>query len=141
MHQLITNNRWIIAAIAVVALLGALTFGAAIAGASGSEDYEVGGNESGQPVTVIERTVIAKEVDPGEDDRGARKVTGQGVVQGGAQGDDQADDRGDDRGEYRDDDRGDDRGDDDYDDDRDDADQGGHWDDDGQDDAGDDLDD
>jgi hypothetical protein len=46
MHQHFSNNKWVIAAIAVVVLLGAFAFGAALAGASGSRDSGGGGDES-----------------------------------------------------------------------------------------------
>ena len=120
MDQLDSNNRWLMAAIAVVALLGAFTIG---------ESANPGGGGSGEPVTVIERTVVEKEDNRDEDDRGAGQRTGQGA----AQGDDQDGDLGDDRGEYRDDVRDDGRDDD--------GGQGDAWDDDDLDDAEDDLDD
>jgi hypothetical protein len=96
MHQHISNNKWVIAAIAVVVLLGALAFGAALAGASGSGPSGSGGDESREPVTVIERTVIEKE-----DDQGVSQGAGQGAAQGDDQADDRDDDQTDDRGEDR----------------------------------------
>jgi hypothetical protein len=101
MHQHISNNKWVIAAIAVVVLLGALAFGAALAGASGSGNSGGGGDESREPVTVIERTVIQKEADQDAtkdgNNRGVSQGPGQGTGQA-AQNDDQADGRDEHRG-------------------------------------------
>jgi hypothetical protein len=80
MQQLFENGKWVIGAIAVVALLGGALFGATIAGASGdTNDRSAGsGGDSGEPVTVIERTVVVKEED---DDQEANQGAGQGSAQ------------------------------------------------------------
>jgi hypothetical protein len=68
MHRIVSANKTITAAIAVVTLLlvGAAAFVAVTAagasGGGGSDDgSRDGGGGSGQPVTVVEKTVIVKE--------------------------------------------------------------------------------
>ncbi len=57
MQQIFSNTKWLVGAIAVLALLGGALFGATIAGASGDTNRGSGssGGNSEEPVTVIER--------------------------------------------------------------------------------------